>query len=251
MHKSNMRENLQPTSEAPGKSRTHTLTWLQAEKNQCNHNSAHAECRARENIAANRLYDTFSDTGFKHCNCTCRSLERGTWCVLLNDKICPPPWEYTHLGESTASNSRCVLFPGPWQQAVLHAGRGRSGVSHAAGMQGLWSLLGAGGGETEIWIGTCLCPWECRGLGQSTQHLGEKRALRGSWVSWSSSGVWSWWQAFPNSFFLSVSDFPGIHPQPLLQLPGKQLPACPRKVHKGSWRQQHPCTGPSLFPGWK
>lgn len=257
MHKSNMRENLQPTSEAPVKSRTHPPTWLQAGKKQCTRNSAHAEFRARENIGANRLYDIFSDTGFKQCNCTCRSLQRGTWCVLLNDIICPPPWEHTHLGKSPTPNNRSVVSPGAWQQAVLHVGRGRSRVSHAAGMWGLWSLLGAGrrhwnmvwhmpaGGSR--WKAN-FCPWACRRLGQSTQHGGQKRAGRSSWVPWSFSGAWSWRQAFPNSFFLSVSDFPGNHPQPLLRLSSKQLPACPRNVHKGSGRQQHPCTAKPIKP---
>ena len=75
-------------------------------------------------------------------------------CVLLNNENSPPPREDAHLEKSTTPITLHVVSPGAWPQAVLHTGRGRSGVSHAAGMWGLWSLLGAGRRETEIWLGT-------------------------------------------------------------------------------------------------
>lgn len=263
MPKSNMRENLQPTSEAPVKSKTHTPTWLQVEKEQCNHNFAHAEWRARENIAANRLYDIFSDTGFKHCNCTCRSLECGTWCVLLNDKICPPPWEHTHLGESTIPNNWCEVSPGAWQQAVLHVGRGRSGVSHTAGMWGLWSLLGAGRWEVEIWFGTCQLERHAErqtsvlgsaGLGQSTQHLGDvsKGFLTILIFLWSMELM----AGFPQQLFLECFWFPWKSASAPASAAWQATTSPPQEGAQGLLKAAaslHSKTNPgsSLSSGWK
>lgn len=112
-----------------------------------------------------------------------------------------------------------MVSPGARPQAVLHTGRGRSGVSRAAGMRGLWSLQGAGRRETEVWLGThrlerhgilkdMLCPRLCRRLGHSTGRVGEEGAVRDSQGSHSSPGAWRRWQACPNSFFLPVPDFP-------------------------------------------
>lgn len=68
--------------------------------------------------------------------------------------------------------------------------------------------------DTAYWK-TCFCPRVCRRLERSTGHAGKEGD---SWGSCSSSQVWSWWQTFPNSFFLPISDFPVNHP-PLLLLP--------------------------------
>lgn len=219
MHKSNMRKNLQPTSEAPMKSRTHTPTWLQVEKEQCNYNSAHAECRARENLAENRLYDIFSDTGFKLYNCICRSLESGTWCVLLNDKICPPPWQ--HTWERAQPPIIGVWFPlehgsklcSTWEEAGAGCPMRQEcedcGVAwcwKARDWNTVWHVLA---GETG-WK-TNFCPWKCMG---GTKHTPSGRGKSSEGFLSILIFLWSMelMAGFPQQLFFECFWFPWKSP---------------------------------------
>lgn len=98
-----------------------------------------------------------------------------------------------------------------------------------------------------------LLPLGVQGLGQSTQRLGEKSSmgLLGILIF-----LWSveLMAGFPQQLFLECFWFPWNSASAPASAAWQAPTCCPRKVHKGSWRQQHPCTAktsPSLFPGWK
>lgn len=203
----------------------------------------------RKKAKGQRGYDIFSNTGFKQCNSTCRSVEQAPGCVSLNNGCSPLPWEDAHLEKSTTPINLCVVSPGVWPQAVLRMERGRSGVSSTAGMRGLWSLHGAGRRETEVWLGTrwlerhgvlkdMLLPSGVQEAGMQHGACGRGRSHKGFpgllLFLWSMELM----SGFPQQLFLARFWFPWKSPSApasaaLLEQP-EQLPACARGLREAA-----------------
>lgn len=148
-------------------------------------------------------------------------------------------WGDAHLEKSTAPVNLCWVSPGAWQQALLCTGRGRSGVSRAAGMQGLWSLHGAGRRETEVWLGTHML--ERHGilkdmlLSSAVQEAGTQNRVCGRGRSWRFPELLLFLSSvelmaeFPHQLFPARFWFPWKSPS----APASSATSCPGEALEG------------------